>query len=310
MRGAAGPWAVLVAGLALAPAPAAAAAPQSVDLEKPADAARLCRALQPVERVAPGSEAAQARARAEAMGRRYRVTVSGDGLDFKAWEEDAGLALSPRAVLVGAGRSLRLWVPDADDLAVKLPRAAAQRVFQAKARGRLALRLVVEIPSGESGEAPCMKAGATGIWILAVEPVAWEYLAGSEVLARGGEAAETPIGSATEGARVRVEVGEAVGDVATPEVRSALRASQADLEACYREALSRTPRLDGTLVVEVALGGKAGPPRSARIAADSAQDEALAACVQGVAARTRFPAVRAGVASMAVQFELAADGGR
>jgi len=59
-------------------------------------------------------------------------------------------------------------------------------------------------------------------------------------------------------------------------------------------------------VVEVRLGGKAGPPRWARIAADSAHDESLAACVQGVAARTRFPAGRAGVASMAVQLELAA----
>ncbi len=308
IRGSAGLWAVMA--LALPPAPAGAEVTQPVELEKPADAARLCRALQPVERVAPASEAAQARARAEAMGRRYRVTVSGDGLDFKAWEEDAGLALSPRAVLVGAGRSLRLWMPDGDDLAVKLPRAEAQRVFQAKARGRLALRVVVEIPSGESGEAPCLKAGATGTWILAVQPVAWEYLAGGEVLARGGEAAEAPAGSAAQGARPRVEVGEAVGDVATPEVRSALRASQADLEACYREALSRSPSLDGTLVVEVALGGKAGPPRSARIAADSAQDEALAACVQGVAARTRFPAGRAGVASMAVQFELATGGQR
>jgi hypothetical protein len=299
-----GRWAALAAGLALAPGPAAAAEPAPVALEKPGDVARLCRALQPLERATPGSEAAQARARQEAMGRRYRVTVSGDGLDFEPWDEEAGLALSPRAVLVGAGKSLRLWMPDADDLAVKTPRAAAQRVFQAKARGRLSLRLTFEIPSGEPGEAPCMKAGATATWILAAEPVSWEYLAGGEVLARGGEAAEAPPVSAAEGARPRVEVGEAVGEAAGPAVRSALQGSLADLEACYREALSRSPRLDGTLVVEVRLVGKAGPPRSARIAADSAHDEALTACVQGVAARTRFPAGRAGAASMAVQLEL------
>lgn len=306
-RGAAVRRATVLAAVALA-ARAGAGTPPPVEVEKPADAARLCQALQPVERVPGGSQAAQARARAEAMGRRYRITVSGDDLDFKPWQEDAGLALSARAVLVGAGRSLRLWIPDDEDLTVKLPRAAAQRIFQAKARGRLALRLTVGIPSGESGEAPCMKAGATGIWILAVEPVSWEYRAGDEVLARGGEGAETPIGSATEGARPRVEVGEAVGEAATPEVRSALRASQADLEACYREALSRNPRLDGTLVVELSLGGKAGPPRSARIAADSAQDEALAACIRGVAAKTRFPAGRAGGASMAIQLELGGGG--
>ncbi len=305
-RGAAGRWAAVAAGLALASAPAAAAEPGPVSLDKPAEVARLCLALQPVERAAAGSESAQSRAREEAMGRRYGVRVSGDGLDFEPWDEEAGLALSPRAVLTGAGRSLRLWMPDADDLAVKIPRAAAQRVFQAKAKGRLSMRLTFEIPSGEPGEAPCMKAGATKSWILAVEPVSWEYLSGGEVLARGGEAAEAPLVSAAAGARPRVVVGEAVGEAAAEGVRSALRASQGDLEACYREALSRSPRLDGTLVVEVRLGGKAGPPRSARIAADSAHDEALAACVRGVAARTRFPAGRAGAASMAVQLELVA----
>ena len=299
-------WAALAAVLALAPGPAASAEPAPALLEKPAGAARLCQTLQPVARAAAGSEAAQARAREEAMARRYRVTVAGDGLDFEPWDEEAGLALSPRAVLVGAGKSLRLWMPDANDLAVRTPRAQAQRVFQAKGKGRLSLRLTFEIPSGEPGEAPCMKAGATQSWILAVEPVSWEYLAGGEVLARGGEAADAPLVSAAEGARPRVEVGEAVGEAASPAVRSALQGSLADLEACYREALSRSPRLDGTLVVEVRLAGKAGPPRSARIAADSAHDEALAACVQGVAARARFPAGRAGVASMAVQFELAA----
>lgn len=295
--------AAVLAALALA-APAWAG-PPPVDVEKAADAARLCRALQPVERVAPASKAEQARARDEAVGRRYRVTVSGDGLDFKPWQEGAGLALSPRAVLVGAERSLRLWIPDDDDLAVKLSRAAAQRIFQAKSRGRLALRLVVGIPSGESGEAPCMRAGAPGSWILAVEPVSWEYLAGEEVLARGGEGGEMALTTAAERAQPRVEVGEAVGEAASPLVRSALRGSRAELAACYREALSRNPRLDGTLVVELSLGGKAGPPRSARIAADSVQDEALAACVQGVAEKTRFPAGRAGLASMAVQLELA-----
>ncbi len=295
--------AAVLAALALAP-PARAGVPP-VDVEKPADAARLCQALQPVDRVAPASKAEQAHARAEAMGRRYRVTVSGDGLDFKPWQEDAGLALSPRAVLVGAAGSLRLWIPDDDDLAVKVPRAPAQRIFRAKSRGRLALRLTLEIPSGESGEAPCMRAGATGRWILAVEPASWEYLAGDEVLARGGEGAEAPLASAGEGAQPRVEVGEAVGEAASPQVRSALGASRAELTACYRDALSRNPHLDGTLVVELSLGGKAGPPRSARIAADSAQDEALAACVGGVAAKARFPAGRAGVASIPVQLELA-----
>lgn len=312
-RGAAGRWAALAAcrraalatGLALVlPVPAVEPAP--VSLDTPADAARLCRVLQPVERAAAGSEA-QARAREEAMAMRYRVAVSGDGLDFEPWDEEAGLRLSPRAVFVGAGRSLRLWMPDADDLAVKIPGAAAQRVFRAKGRGLLSLRLTFQIPAGEPGEAPCMRAAGGKSWILAAGPVSWEYLAGGEVLARGGEAAEAPSVSAAEGARPRVEVGEAVGEAATPAVRSALRGSLPDLAACYREALSRSPRLDGTLVVELSLGGKAGPPRSARIAADSAHDEALATCVQAVAARTRFPAGRAGKASMAVQLELVAE---
>ena len=92
-------------------------------------------------------------------------------------------------------------------------------------------------------------------------------------------------------------------------MRSALQESLADLEACYREALERSPRLDGTLVVEVALGGKAGRPRSARISVDSVQDEGLAECVKGVAARARFPAGRPGTASLPVHFELAAGSG-
>ena len=111
-----------------------------------------------------------------------------------------------------------------------------------------------------------------------------------------------------EGPIYAAAVGEAVGEAARPAVRSALQASLAALTACYREALSRSPGLDGSLVVEVALSGKAGPPRSARIAADSVHDEPLAACVQEVAAKARFPAGRAGTASMAVQLELAPGG--
>jgi hypothetical protein len=304
-RSAVGRWAALAAGLALAPAPAAAGL-EPVSLEKPPEAARLCQALQPAERAAAGSESAQARAREEALARRYRVAVPGDGLDFEPWSEGSGLALSPRAVLLGAGGSLRLWMPDGDDLAVAIPRAAAQRIFQAKARGRLSLRLTFEIPAGEAGEAPCMRVAGAGSRVLAVQPVSWEYLTGGEVLARGGEAAGAPPASAGEEDRVRVTVGEAVGEAARPAVRSALQGSLAGLTDCYREALSRSPGLDGTLVVEAVLSGKAGPPRSARIAADSVHDEPLAACVQGVAARTRFPAGRTGAASMAVQFELAA----
>ncbi|HEU4382022.1 MAG TPA: AgmX/PglI C-terminal domain-containing protein [Anaeromyxobacteraceae bacterium] len=292
--------AALAAALALACGRVGAAEP--VFLKGAEDVARLCRALQPAGRA--GSEA---RARAEALERRYRVTVSGDGLDFEPWDETAGLRLSPRAVLLGAGRSLRLWMPDGDDLAVKAPRAAAQRIFQAKGRGRLALGVTFEIPAGEAGERPCTQAPTGKSWILAVEPVSWEYLSGAEVLARGGEAGA---GSAAEGSQPRVTVGEAVGAAATSAVRAALQAAVPDLTACYREALARSPSLDGTLVVELSLSGKAGPPRSARIAADSVQDEALAACVQGVAEKARFPAGKAGLASMAVQLELAAPAPR
>jgi hypothetical protein len=300
--GAAARRAGLVAALALAWTGAGAAGPEPVLLKSPADAARLCRALQPAG--GEGAEA-QGQAREEAAGRRYRVVVSGDGLDFEPWDEAAGLGLSPRAVLLAAGRSLRLWMPDGDDLAVKVPRAAAQRIFQAKARGRLSLRLTFEIPAGEAGETPCTQAPAGKSWVLAVEPVSWEYRAGGEVLARGGEAAEESSASVAEGARPRLAVGEAVGAAASPAVRAALQAAIPDLTACYREALGRNPRLDGALVVEISLSGKAGPPRSARIAADSMGDEGLAACVEGVAAKARFPAGKAGVASMAVQLELA-----
>ncbi len=294
--------AALAAALALVRAGALAAEAEPVPLEKPAQVARLCRALEPAD---GGTTEAEAQAREEAAGRRYRVAVSGDRLDFEPWDEESGLRLSPRAVLLGAGRSLRLWMPGGDDLAVLAPRAAAQRIFQAKGRGKLSLRLTFEIPAGETGETPCTQAPTGKSWVLAVEPVSWEYLSGAQVLARGGEAADEPMVSAAEGARPRVTVGEAVGAAASPAVRSALQAAIPDLTACYREALGRTPRLDGALVVELSLSGKAGPPRSARIAVDSAGDEALAACVKGVAGKARFPAGRAGLASMSVQLDLA-----
>ena len=294
--------AALAAALALAWAGARAAEPEPVFLKAPADAARLCRTLQPA---GAGAAVGRAQARAEAAERRYRLVVSGDRLDFEPWDEESGLRLAPRAVLLGAGRSLRLWMPGGDDLAVRAPRAEAQRIFQAKGRGKLSLRLTFEIPAGEAGETPCTQAPSGKSWVLAVEPVSWEYLAGDQVLARGGEAADEPVISAAEGARPRVAVGEAVGAAASPAVRAALQAAIPDLTACYREALGRNPRLDGALVVEISLSGKAGPPRSARIAADSVGDEGLAACLEGVAAKARFPAGKAGVASMAVQLELA-----
>ena len=177
--------------------------------------------------------------------------------------------------------------------------AVAQRIVQAASGGALTLVVTFHLP--EDGEdASCAHPNGSTRYTLGIEPYAWEYREGDQVLARGGAGGEKPLVTVTSGAIPSVAVASppvAGGDG----LRQAAEARRGDLEGCYRRALQRDPGLDGSVVADLDLAA-GGQPRSVRVAADSVQDEAMVSCVHDVLAATRFPS--GGRAQIPIEFSL------
>jgi hypothetical protein len=269
-----------------------------VRLAAAADVARLCRSLEPAERlraagdaVARGeAEASHELARREALKARYEVAVRAAKLAFAPYDgPERRLALQEPVQLPVADGTARLWPTESRGLAVEAEASAARRVLDAQRRGALALALVFDLPE----DSTCGTGARGKTFTVPIDPVAWRWLEGDAVLAHGGAAAERPLVSAAQGARPRVEVGEPIAGPA--EVKDAVLARARDLESCYGEALKRDPALDGVLVAD--LGGA-----RAAIAADSVGDADLATCVQKALA-TLAPS-RGGQAAVPIRFEL------
>ncbi len=242
------------------------------------DVARLCRALEPTERVRAKGDAvargeAETRQDAEhgaAVTGRYEVIVPGAGLAFAPYDgPERRLALVEPVQLPIADGTARLWPTEERSLSVELDAAGARRVIDAQRGGTLALALVFDL----SDDATCGMGARGKKLTVPVEPVSWRWTDGDAVLARGGAAVDRPLLTAAQGAKPRVDVGEPIAGPA--EMKKAVLARAAELEACYAEALRRDPGLDGVLVAD--LGG----PRPA-ISADSVGDPELAGCVQKV----------------------------
>ena len=303
------PVLLVVAAAAPAGKPEARPAPKAVapapGPDRPAivlatsdDVARLCGALEPTERLRPKgdalergeAEARQDREHDAAVVGRYQVTAPAAGLAFAPYDgPERRLALVEPVQIPAADGAARLWPTEDRSLAVETDPAGARQVLDAQRAGRLTLELVFDLPD----DAACGKGVAGKGRTLPVEPVSWRWLDGERVLARGGAAVDRPLLTAAQGARPRVDVGE---PIAGPrEVKKAVLARAADLEACYADALRRDPGLDGVLVAD--LGG-ARPA----ISADSVGDGELALCVQRVLAP--LAPAPGGKVSVPLRFEL------
>ena len=240
------------------------------------DVKRLCRALEPVERVrAPGDavdqgEAAHAHdlARDRAIEARYEVVVPAAKLALAPYDAvERTLSVKEPAVLAIAGGVVRLWPTEARGLAVEVDAAAARRVLQAQRQGALELVLVFDLPD----DATCGATPRGDRFSLGVDPVAWRWVDRGTVLARGGAGADRPLLGTDEGAWRVIHVGDAIAG--GEEAKRAVLAHADELDGCYVEALRREPTLDGVLVADLA-----GP--TPEIAADSVNDAGLAACVR------------------------------
>jgi hypothetical protein len=242
------------------------------------DVGRLCRALEPTERLrAKGdalergeAEARQETERAAAVTARYEVLVPAAGLAFAPYDGPGRRLelVEPVQVAIAAGTA-KVWPTDERSLPVEIDAAGARRVLDAQRGGTLALGLVFDLPD----DATCGKGARGQKLTLPVEPVSWRWTDGEAVLARGGAAADRPMLTAAQGARPRVDVGEPLAG--PPEAKKLVLAREVELEGCYAEALRRDPAVDGVLVAD--LGG-ARPA----ITADSVGDTELALCVQRV----------------------------
>lgn len=275
-----------------------AAARARVRLETAEDVARLCRTLEPPERVRPpGDAVARGEARQEqetsrraALAARYEARVPAGKLAFAPWDgPERRLGLQEPVQLPIAEGTARLWPAEHRDLAVEADAAAARAVLYAQGRDALALELVFDLPD----DATCGTGARGKRFTVPVDPVAWRWLDGDRALAHGGAAAERPLVTAAQGARPRIDVGDPISG--PREAARAVRARAAELEACYREALARDPGADGVIVAGLGGAGTA-------IAADSVGDEQLAACV-----RRALGALPPGApAAVPIRFELAA----
>lgn len=259
------------------------------------DVVTLCRALEPSERlrtkgdaVALGEAAlAHERARDAATVARYTLVVPAAKLAFAPWDAtERRLLLDRGGFLSLDGSAARLWPTEEAGLPVEVDGAAARRILEAQAAGRLELALVFDLPDDVScGGGPAGKASHT----LPVEPVSWRWQDGAQILARGGAGLDRPLVTAAQGASPRVVVGD---PVAGPrEARNVVLQRSPALEACYAEALRRDPGVDGVVVAQ--LGGSAPA-----IAADSVGDAELSTCVK------RALDGAGGKAAVPIRFEL------
>jgi hypothetical protein len=213
------------------------------------------------------AERAHDLARDRATTGRYEVVVPAAKLALAPYDAAEGtLSVKEPAVLAVAGGAARLWPTEARGLPVEVDAGAARLIVQAQRQGRLELVLVFDLPD----EATCGASPRGDRVALGVEPVAWRWIDGATVLGRGGAGSDRPILGAGQGALPTVQIGEAIaGGV---DARRAVLSHAVELEGCYADALRRDPTLDGVIVANLAGSTPA-------IAADSVNDDGLAACV-------------------------------
>lgn len=262
------------------------------------DVTRLCRALEPAERLRPRGDAVERGTadtehgadRAAAIKGRYVASVPAAKLAFAPYDgPERRLALQEPVQLPVAEGAVRLWPAEARGLAVEAEPAAARRVLDAQRRGTLRLAVVFDLPD----DASCGSGPRGKTFTLAIDPVAWRWIDGGTIVAHGGAAAERPLVTAAQGARPKVEVGEPLAGPTG--LKKAVLARSRDLEACYANALKKEPGLDGVLVAD--LGGA-----RAAISADSVGDADFAACVRDALA-TLAP-VQGGRGAVPIRFDL------
>jgi hypothetical protein len=272
--------ALAAASLTIPQPPPATAAVTPAPLASEKDVRALCDAAAPSERrsfdgdiLQRGEAAARADAdRETALAGRYRVTVPGESLRFAAYAPEDGILSLYRHVLpAAAGGAVRLRLEPDTGLPVEAPASAVRAILAAQQEKKLALEVTFAL-----AEDACFHVPGASAYTVAAEPVAWRYVAGEKVLARGGEGADRPLVSAKEGAKPRVEIGTPVDARDEAALRGAVQKRSGDLERCYASALARDPWLDGAIVADLS--------DRARIAADSVGDAALASCARGVLA--------------------------
>ena len=91
------------------------------------------------------------------------------------------------------------------------------------------------------------------------------------------------------------------GRLAAEVIQDAVRARYAEFQACYRQGLTRNPRLRGTVSVRFLIA-EDGRVESVSKAGGDLSDEAVVRCVHDVFAGLRFPAPEGGVVSVVYPF--------
>ncbi|MDX2019530.1 MAG: hypothetical protein SF187_04765 [Deltaproteobacteria bacterium] len=260
---------------------------------------RLCDALQASDGMTfKGNAVEQAHQRqahderrASSLDSRYELTLPAAGFRFDGYD-DGKLKLVDTRFSVEDGIELDRAADE--PIAFELSDAAAERLLQMHAEGKLKLRLVFSPQPSQMRPDVCLrqsggrmvKFGAQVLAAYVVGPLG-APLARFETEAFAQEmAAVTPVHSAA------VYFGKPVSADATPvspSLQEAFTKLEPSLVACYREALTRKATTQGTLIVGLTLS-KDGRAQQPRMEMSTITDEALVACAVASIGKASVPA--------------------
>jgi hypothetical protein len=280
---------------------------QPVPLGGPDEVRALCRALRPVERVRfDGDPEARERQQRDFVRERERlasqdrsIELDWSGFVVARWSrEDGTVTLDAERPFRAMNGALALFDLDRDQIRLQAVEGAEDALARGLARGSLTLALAFRPAEAEA--TPCT-ISRTDSFAFAVDLLSAELREGDRVLARAQEDGFEPMVTAGGAPRVEIRASNPpdCADCAE-EVLAGIVGRGEAITACYRQALERSPSLDGTLVlaVETAEGGRLAVRT---VVADAIQDEVVLGCIRKAIAEGRSP--KKGRASVVIDLE-------
>lgn len=280
--------AAALAGLAAAVCAAAPSEPVHAIANEEA-ARKLCAATAPAARSSKDPRDPPGPGRRELLKTEFEATVSLSQLELADVDEAEREVTLRRRDLLRPGLGVNLFMEEQELVltaaaAAAVPAGGAQPLVrrvtalgkQQKALLRLRYRL-----ADVDGAGPCRLGAKPGSPpVLTIEPQLWELFDETGALFASGGVDAAGERRAPAGGQPAVTVAPATVDGAGPpagEITERARKEEPRLRDCYAAALALDPTVDGSLVLEVAIGAD-GKAKEVTTTADSVHDAALASC--------------------------------
>ncbi len=253
---------------------------------------QLCEGLRPPERLQfspdkPQGRGEYERARQQLLKAEYQVELPWGAFTVAEWDPEQKVVLlsteRPFRTLDGA---LTLFDADRDEIELEALEGEGEALKAGLAQGTLTLQLVFR-PAEEEGS-PCV-IGKAKTYALAADFVSAQLrLKGKPLAEAVKEGFESK--SLAAGGKPTVEVAPAAHECPTcsAEMAGGVEKVKPLLERCYLEALSRSPALDGSVVLALEASGD-GKLAAKSVVADSLQDAPTVACIKAAVGTAKAP---------------------